>query len=382
MTAGATGTGPQARSINGAERRVRFLQVGLSRVLQVDLYVQRHGAKRTTAWFDTDPGIWANLQKRLRSELMRQFEDGSFGIEGAPAFTLADEDRTRTGTARPDRLYHLDACRLRAVLRPTPKKDEKDGAESVGEPEPKVSKRDETAGRDSTLAPLRSATNSVVVIEDDGREAGRTEAEEAEEEEEEVGEAGEEKDVVVIDAVPSGGLPLQASTVSMDVAREVRDSGHAASASASDAKHRSSKTADGSATAVALTPAQVASIQKMSNLALEDVVAAVIMPTLKQIFRGEVQSWRHEDFRAKGARRSNLKFHVCFGALMERQRLHLEQLIIDVFCKRKLKYMEYAMNVLMPEAVEQLHAHVLSLDQQTAAQRLKAHQHTATDDHA
>ena len=91
-----------------------------------------------------------------------------------------------------------------------------------------------------------------------------------------------------------------------------------------------------------------------------------MFPQLWGVFRGKVDSERHQTYRRGGRARAGLKFSAHFGALPAKAQEVVSSVLIAEFCRKKLKYVPYVMDVLVPEAVIRLHMHVMGVDYRAA----------------
>jgi hypothetical protein len=100
----------------------------------------------------------------------------------------------------------------------------------------------------------------------------------------------------------------------------------------------------------------------MSEIPLTDLLAEIklIMAELWEIYAGKLSSWRHEHYRKKGQTRSDLKLRVRFGTFNDRQQEVFLDELTKTFCK-KSKYMNYVMDVLMPEAMTRVTSAILGI---------------------
>eukprot|EP00055_Hartaetosiga_balthica_P010768 m.47078 g.47078 ORF g.47078 m.47078 type:complete len:408 (-) comp7308_c1_seq5:66-1289(-) len=73
------------------------------------------------------------------------------------------------------------------------------------------------------------------------------------------------------------------------------------------------------------------------------------MPQLKSIFRGELKNWRHDAYKQGGKTRDTLGLQVRMGAFTKEQREFILSRLTKVFCAKHNKYLSYIMGVLYPE---------------------------------
>lgn len=76
---------------------------------------------------------------------------------------------------------------------------------------------------------------------------------------------------------------------------------------------------------------------------------------LYNIFRGKLYSRRHQEYRKGGKARQNLRFQSFGGKLSERQQSAVLDELTSLFCRDKPKYLQYVLDVLLPESVLRIH---------------------------
>ncbi|XP_028395870.1 uncharacterized protein LOC114519896 [Dendronephthya gigantea] len=76
---------------------------------------------------------------------------------------------------------------------------------------------------------------------------------------------------------------------------------------------------------------------------------------LRTIFRGEVYSQRHEDYKKGGKYRDDLNFQVGMAHFNEDQHECIMSSLVAMFCYRDSKYLDYVTKVMLPEALIKLY---------------------------
>ena len=103
---------------------------------------------------------------------------------------------------------------------------------------------------------------------------------------------------------------------------------------------------------------------------------ATIEPDLKRIFKGDLKSWRRENFLKGGKARDSLKYEVGFASLKESEMEHLSAMLTNTFCngKQRLRYYSFVMDVLLAEAVIRITAvrQGISLEEAEALMKSKS----------
>eukprot|EP00049_Salpingoeca_infusionum_P014046 m.261847 g.261847 ORF g.261847 m.261847 type:complete len:530 (-) comp15581_c0_seq4:595-2184(-) len=130
---------------------------------------------------------------------------------------------------------------------------------------------------------------------------------------------------------------------------------------------------------VALSPQEVRTkIQEVSQKRLRFLVAS-FMSELKDIFKGKRHSSRHEAYKDKHKRKM-LKFEQRFGCFTEEQKSTIHTKVYNVFCAKSSKYMSYASDVIVPEAMVRIYREVLEVSLSQAERLLR--ETSSTDSHA
>lgn len=108
-------------------------------------------------------------------------------------------------------------------------------------------------------------------------------------------------------------------------------------------------------------------IMKDGVIDLSEISSSVISAEIKSIaqdlwsiYSGKTESWRHQAYRKKGKERAELKHKVRFGTFSEDQQETFLDDLTTKFCK-KSKYLNYVMDVLMPEAMIRVTARLLGI---------------------
>lgn len=76
---------------------------------------------------------------------------------------------------------------------------------------------------------------------------------------------------------------------------------------------------------------------------------------LRQIFEGKVLCERHQAFKAGGSEKRELNYESRIGQFTDEQVDGVVKALMGIFCKRHMKYFDYLMQVLLPEALIKMH---------------------------
>mmetsp|Transcript_20382 Transcript_20382/g.60881 ORF Transcript_20382/g.60881 Transcript_20382/m.60881 type:complete len:384 (+) Transcript_20382:36-1187(+) len=101
----------------------------------------------------------------------------------------------------------------------------------------------------------------------------------------------------------------------------------------------------------------------LAHLPTELLAARVqgIVKELWAIYSGKLKSWRHDEYRKKGKAREDLKLKVRFGTFTDSQQETFLDALTRTFCKKGTKFLNYVMDVLMPEAMTRVTAGILGV---------------------
>ena len=91
-----------------------------------------------------------------------------------------------------------------------------------------------------------------------------------------------------------------------------------------------------------------------------------IIKDLWAIYAGKLPSWRHQAYRKKGKARADLKSKVRFGTYNDSQQEMFLDALTKTFCKKGTRYMNYVMDVLMPEAMTRVTSNLLQVSYDAA----------------
>ncbi len=71
---------------------------------------------------------------------------------------------------------------------------------------------------------------------------------------------------------------------------------------------------------------------------------------MKQVFEGKHQaSWRHQHYKAGGAKQYNLNYNVPVGPFTDEQYQAIVSYLMGIYCVSHKRYLKYVMKVLVSE---------------------------------
>ncbi|XP_050407631.1 uncharacterized protein LOC126822670 isoform X2 [Patella vulgata] len=119
---------------------------------------------------------------------------------------------------------------------------------------------------------------------------------------------------------------------------------------------------------------EVLEIEDVSDLNRDHIKMLVLSSEsyLRDIFQGKVVCERHQDYKKGGMDRNNLNYQVHLELFTDEQHDVVMETLMEMFCKKHHKYMDYLLKVLLPEVLVKIYMEVKGTTHQETERIMKS----------